>query len=58
MDNFNLLDSKEVLQGDEADQSKFHQLYSEKYPEIQIDSNCKIFQSTESIPNNTIEIIE
>ena len=58
MDNFNLLDSKEVLKGDEADQSKFHQLYSEKYPEIQIDSNCKIFQSTVNIPDNTIEIIE
>lgn len=58
MDMFNLIDSKEVLRGDEADQSKFHQLYSEKYPEVQIDSNCKIFQSTESIPDGTLKIIE
>jgi hypothetical protein len=58
MDNYNLLDSKKVLAGDGADQSKFHQLYSDKYPEIQIDSNCRIFQSSSEIPDNTLKIIE
>ena len=58
LDCFSKLDAFKEFPGDYGDQSKFHQLYSEKYPQIQIDSNCKIFQSTTNLPDNTIEIIE
>lgn len=40
-----------------GDQGVFQQIYKKYFPRIQVDHQCKIFQSTCNIPNGTLEIL-
>jgi hypothetical protein len=48
--------NKPALGNDIADQAKFHQIYLDYFPRLQLDMDCKIFQNTGRVDPTIFEI--